>query len=50
VALHEAGHAMGVAHAGPPPAAVMNPWYAGPRRELLPLDHAALCAVWAAGQ
>lgn len=50
VALHESGHALGVAHAGPPPAAVMNPWYAGPRRELLPLDHAALCAVWASGQ
>jgi len=50
VALHESGHALGVAHAGPPPAAVMNPWYAGPRRQLLPLDHAALCAVWAPGQ
>jgi hypothetical protein len=43
VALHEAGHALGLAHAGPPPAAVMNPWYAGVRRELQPTDHAAVC-------
>jgi hypothetical protein len=46
VALHESGHALGLPHVGPCPA-VMNPWYAGPRRELQPLDHAALCGVWA---
>lgn len=48
VALHESGHALGAAHAGPPPAAVMNPFYAGPRRELQPIDHAALCQIWGA--
>lgn len=47
VALHEIGHSLGLGHLGPPPAAVMNPVYAGPRPSLRPLDHAALCAVWA---
>jgi hypothetical protein len=47
VALHEFGHALGIGHIGPPPTAVMNPVYAGARTDLLPLDHAALCTVWA---
>ncbi|MFL6194609.1 MAG: matrixin family metalloprotease [Thermoanaerobaculia bacterium] len=46
VALHELGHALGIGHLGPPPTAVMNPVYAGPRTALLPLDHAALCSAW----
>lgn len=48
VALHETGHTLGLAHVGPPPAAVMNPFYAGPRRSLEPIDHAAICQVWGA--
>lgn len=47
VALHEIGHSLGIGHIGPPPTAVMNPVYGGLRTELLPLDHAALCTVWA---
>ena len=31
-ALHEIGHALSLGHFGPPPAAVMNPVYDGPRR------------------
>jgi hypothetical protein len=48
VALHEVGHSLGIGHIGPPPTAVMNPVYSGVRSSLLPLDHAALCSVWAA--
>jgi hypothetical protein len=48
VALHEIGHSLGIGHIGPPPEAVMNPIYAGFRTGLYPLDHAALCSVWAA--
>lgn len=47
VALHEIGHSLGIGHIGPPPEAVMNPIYAGQERELHPIDHAALCSVWA---
>ena len=47
VALHELGHSLGLGHLGPPPTAVMNPVYAGPRPSLRPLDQAALCGVWA---
>jgi len=47
VALHEIGHSLGIGHIGPPPTAVMNPVYGGARTELLHLDHAALCTVWA---
>ena len=46
VALHENGHALELGHFGPPPAAVMNPVYAGIRQSLLPTDHAGMCAVW----
>lgn len=46
VALHEAGHAFGVGHFGSPPEAVMNPAYAGVRRDLFPIDTAGLCTVW----
>ncbi|MFP5284685.1 MAG: matrixin family metalloprotease [Thermoanaerobaculia bacterium] len=47
VALHEVGHSLGIGHIGPPPEAVMNPIYAGTATSLFPLDHAALCSVWA---
>lgn len=46
VALHESGHSLGVGHFGPPPAAVMNPVYAGARQSLFPIDHAGMCTVW----
>jgi hypothetical protein len=45
-ALHEAGHALDLGHFGSPPAAVMNPVYAGPRHRLEAIDHAGLCSVW----
>jgi hypothetical protein len=47
VALHENGHSLGVGHFGPPPAAVMNPVYAGIRQVPLAVDHAGMAAVWA---
>jgi hypothetical protein len=46
VALHETGHSLGVGHFGPPPAAVMNPVYAGIRHQPLAVDHAGMCTVW----
>jgi hypothetical protein len=46
VALHENGHSLDLGHFGPPPAAVMNPVYAGIRHEPLAVDHAGMCAVW----
>jgi Matrixin len=45
VALHELGHALGIGHVEPLAEAVMNPVYAGTRRELQPLDRANLCVV-----
>lgn len=48
VALHELGHSLALGHVEPPPKAVMNPIYAGVRRELSAVDHAALCTVWGA--
>ena len=47
VALHENGHSLELGHFGPPPAAVMNPVYAGIRHDPKPSDHAGMCAVWA---
>lgn len=46
VALHENGHSLGIGHFGPPPAAVMNPVYAGIRLSPLAVDSAGMCAVW----
>lgn len=46
VALHENGHSLGVGHFGPPPAAVMNPVYAGIRQMPLPTDDAAMSTIW----
>lgn len=46
VALHENGHSLGIGHFGPPPAAVMNPVYAGIRHTPLAVDDAGMCAVW----
>ena len=46
VALHENGHSLGLGHFGPPPAAVLNPVYAGIRQELLAVDSAGMCAVY----
>jgi hypothetical protein len=47
VALHENGHSLGLGHFGPPPAAVMNPIYAGILHSPLAVDRAGMCAVWA---
>jgi hypothetical protein len=47
VGLHENGHSLGIGHFGPPPAAVMNPVYAGIRHTPLAVDDAGMCAVWA---
>lgn len=44
-ALHELGHALGLGHFGSPPESAMSPVYAGTRRELYPIDRAALCVV-----
>lgn len=46
VSLHENGHSLGLGHFGPPPAAVMNPVYAGINHEPDAIDHAGMCAVW----
>lgn len=45
VALHENGHSLGIGHF-PPPDAVLNPVYAGPRQSLFPIDHAGMCTVF----
>jgi hypothetical protein len=47
VALHENGHSLGLGHFGPPPAAVMNPVYAGIRHSPLAIDDAGMCSVFA---
>lgn len=47
VALHEAGHSLGVGHFGPPPSAIMNPIYAGANTSLAAADKAGMCSVWA---
>ena len=46
VALHENGHSLELGHFGPPPAAVMNPVYAGIRQSPLASDNAGMNAVW----
>jgi Matrixin len=46
VGLHENGHSLGIGHFGPPPAAVMNPVYAGIRHLPRAVDRAGMCAVW----
>lgn len=46
VALHENGHSLGLGHFGLPPAAVMNPVYAGIRQSLFPVDQAGMNTVW----
>jgi hypothetical protein len=46
VALHENGHSLGIGHFGPPPAAVLNPVYAGIRQSPLPIDLAGMSTIW----
>lgn len=46
VALHENGHSLGIGHFGPPPAAVLNPIYAGIRQSPFPVDSAGMCSIW----
>ena len=46
VALHENGHSLEQGQFGPPPAAVMNPIYAGINQDPDPIDKAGACAVW----
>lgn len=46
VVLHEAGHALGVGHFGPPPVAVMNPVYSGLKQSPLPIDQAGMCTIF----
>ncbi|MFW9778550.1 MAG: matrixin family metalloprotease [Candidatus Heimdallarchaeota archaeon] len=47
VSLHESGHSLGLGHYGPPPAAVMNPVYAGINQYPDPIDIAGMNIVWA---
>jgi hypothetical protein len=47
VALHENGHSLGLGHFGPPPAAVLNPVYAGIRQDPRAVDSAGMCTVYA---
>ena len=47
VGLHENGHSLGIGHFGPPPAALMNPFYADINISPDPADRAGMCAVWA---
>lgn len=46
VGLHENGHSLELGHFGPPPAAVMNPVYAGIRQTPLSSDLAGMNTVW----
>ena len=50
VALHENGHALELGHFGPPPAAVMNPVYAGIRHSPLPSMRRACVQMWERGR
>jgi hypothetical protein len=57
VAIHEAGHALSVAHTGKigvkngklfaKTRAIMNAMYGGPLRELTGRDNGAFCSNWA---
>ena len=46
VGLHENGHSLGLGHFGPPPAAVINPVYAGINWDPDPADHAGMCTIY----
>ncbi|MGH7564509.1 MAG: matrixin family metalloprotease [Gemmatimonadota bacterium] len=46
VSFHELGHSLEVGHFGPPPDAVMNPVYAGPRIAAFSADESGMQAVW----
>jgi hypothetical protein len=46
VVLHEAGHALGTGHFGPPPVAVMNPVYSGLQQSTFPIDKAGMCTIF----
>lgn len=46
VAFHENGHSLGIGHFGPPPAAALNPIYAGPRITPFPPDNAGMATIW----
>ena len=48
IALHEAGHGLGLGHFGPPPNAVMNPYYEGIDQEPSAIDKAGLAALYRA--
>lgn len=47
VAFHENGHSLGLGHFGPPPAAAMNPVYAGIVQAPGAIDLAGMGTVWA---
>lgn len=46
VAAHENGHSLGIGHFGPPPAALMNPFYAGINQAPDAVDEAGMCTLW----
>jgi hypothetical protein len=46
IALHEAGHALGLGHFGPPPNALMNPYYDGIDQKPSAVDNAGVSALY----